>query len=97
VADNARYEIQQIMFEPAGQALHISYVCVPDDIRVQGAVVMQRQVRLAAGHPDYADDIEGLHSRVVRILRSALEDFEASEPFDPDEDEDEDDERGMGE
>lgn len=93
----AEIQINAIAFEPGG--LVVSYIEIPTDVRVKGAVVMQRQVSLSAEHPDYAEDISSLHSRVVKVLRNALEDFHDSDPYTPgdDEDDDDDDERGMGE
>lgn len=89
-------EIQTIIFEP--DALVVAYV-MRDDIRVDGAVMMQRTVRLDGAHPDYGDDIEMLHVKALKVLRNALEDWEGSSayvPTDPDDDDD-DDEKGMGE
>jgi len=88
-------QITGVAFE--GDRLTISYIDLPTDVRVQGQVVMQRQVQLFMSHPDYNEDALRLHDRVVKVLRNALEDFEASEPYVPEEDDDEDDERGMGE
>lgn len=91
----AEIQINAIAFEPGGVV--ISYIEIPTDVRVKGAVVMQHQVSLSADHPDYAEDISSLHARAVKALKNALEDFHSSEPYTPGEDDDEDDERGMGE
>lgn len=88
-------EVAQVAFDAEG-GLIIGYM-QSTDVRVQGAVVMQRQVRLDGRHPDYAEDIEALQRKAVKVLRNALEDFESSEPWTPEDEGDEDDERGMGE
>lgn len=86
--------IQAIAFEP--DALIVSFVELPTDVRVNGRVVVQRQIQLSLEHPDYAEDADGLHARAVKAVRNALEDWTNSEPHMP-EAEDDDDERGMGE
>ena len=92
----AEIQINAIAFEPGG--IVISYIEIPTDVRVKGAVVMQHQVSLSAEHPDYGEDISSLHNRALKVLRNALEDFHDSEPYTPSDDEDdEDDEKGMGE
>ena len=87
-------QITGIAFE--GDCLTISFIDLPTDVRVEGQVVMQKQVRLLMSHPDYNEDALRLHDRAVKVLRNALEDFENSVPYIP-EDDDEDDEKGMGE
>lgn len=87
-------QIQTIVFTEEGAVLQ--YMEVPTDVRVKGAVVMQHQVTLDARHPDYREDIESLHDRAKRALRNALEDFHASEPWDPREDNEDDDLKGLG-
>lgn len=91
----AEIQVQTISFDPGGIA--IAYIEVPTDVRVKGAVVMQRQLSLSAEHPDYSEDISTLHHRAVKVLRNALEDFHDSEPYTPGDEHDDDDERGMGE
>lgn len=88
-------EIMSAQFDPEG-GLVIAYM-ERYDVRVQGAVVMQKQVRLDPRHPDYGDDIESLQRKVHKVLANALDDFESSEPWEPAEDDDDDDDRGMGE
>lgn len=87
-------EIQQILFDPTG--LVIAYQDL-DDIRVGGAVIQQKTVRLDVGHPDYAEDADGLHRKAVKLLRNALEDFESSEPHRFEQEPGDDDGPGMGE
>lgn len=90
-------QINSIVFSDEGMA--IQYITVPDDIRVKGQAVATHQLQLLAGHADYREDIESLHTRAVKALRNALEDFHESEPYVPakDSEDDEDDDRGMGE
>lgn len=89
-------EISSIQF--ADEGIAIQYVEIPNDIRVQGQVVVNHQVQLSADHPDYRDDIVSLHTRAVKVLRNALEDFANSEPYVPAKDDiDDDEDRGMGE
>lgn len=92
---STEYEVQNVAFDEG--ALVIGYIALPDDVRVDGAVVLQHQITLATGHPDYGEDALRLHDRVVRLLKNALEDFATSEPYVMGREEDEDDERGMGE
>lgn len=89
------YEIHNVYFEQG--SIVIGYIELPHDVRVEGRLIRQHQLRLSLAHPDYADDAEKLHRSVVRLLRNALEDFTDSEPYDPDEGEDGDDDKGMGE
>lgn len=94
----SEFEISSITFSDDGVA--IQYIQLPDDVRVKGRVVVAHQIQLSAGHPDYREDIEALHSRAVKAVRNALEDFMNSDPFVPPTDDtetDEDDDRGMGE
>lgn len=86
-------EIFGVQFDP--DAVIVSYMVVPDDVRVDGMVGIQHQIRLDRGHPDYGDDAVGLIHRVQRMVANALQDFRNSEPVDPADDED-DDEVGMG-
>lgn len=88
-----KYEVQSVVFDPDG--LVIQYM-TSTDVRVGGKLMATHQLHLHATHPDYRDDREGLHDRLERILRSALEDFNESEPWEPEE-EDDDNEEGMGE
>ena len=89
-----RTEIFSIQFDP--EAVVMAYMNIPSDVRVQGMVGLQHQIRIDLAHPDYAEDAAALQHLASRMLRNALEDFHNSEPFDPDEEDDEDDERGMG-
>lgn len=88
-------QIHSINFSQDGIA--IAYMDVPTDIRVNGAVVAQHQVQISASHPDYRADILELIENARAVLANALEDFDASPPYSPEEPVDEDDERGMGE
>jgi len=86
------HTVQTIAFTPEGVVIEFS---TPTDVRSDGHLMMQRQLHLHAGHPDYREDIEDLQYRAVKALKNALEDFATSEPYTPDDDED--DEKGMGE
>jgi hypothetical protein len=74
----------------------ISYMNVPNDVRVEGMVGLQHQIRLDLSHPDYAEDADLLRRQAQRMLANALDDFHNSEPWNPDEEDEDDDERGMG-
>ncbi len=90
-----RLEIFALNFDE--QSVVVSYMHVPTDVRVGGQVAVQHQARLDIAHPDYAEDIETLQRLARRMLSNALEDFQNSEPWDPETDDDADDDRGMGE
>lgn len=87
-------QIHSISFSPDGVA--VAYMDVPTDVRAGGHVIAQHQVQISAAHPDYRMDILELIESARALLSNALEDFDASTPFVPEEI-DEDDERGMGE
>lgn len=91
----AEVQINAIAFE--ADALVISFIELPTDVRVNGRVAVQRQIQLSLEHPDYADDAASLHTRAVKTVRNALEDWEGSEPYTPETETDPDEERGMGE
>jgi hypothetical protein len=74
----------------------IAYMNVPNDVRVEGMVGLQHQIRIDLAHPDYADDADLLRRHAQRMLANALDDFHNSEPWMPPADDDEDDDRGMG-
>lgn len=86
--------IFSVSFDEAG--IIVGYMDTATDVRVEGAVVLQHQARLDAGHPDYGDDIALLQRMAEKTLKNALEDFATSDPWKPEDDED-DDEKGMGE
>lgn len=88
-------DIHSVSFADSGMA--VAFMELPTDVRVGGRVIQTRQVQLHASHPDYRQSIDEILALVRVALRNALEDFEDSEPFDPEVDDDEDDERGMGE
>lgn len=73
----------------------MAYMNIPNDVRVEGMVGLQHQIRIDLAHPDYAEDAEMLRGIAGRMLRNALEDFHNSDPWEPEEEGD-DDERGMG-
>lgn len=88
-------EVQSITFMEDGVV--VQYIDTATDVRVKGQVVRQTQLSLSAKHPDYRDDIEGLHVKAVRMLKNALEDFEESDPVLPSDAPDVDEaEKGMG-
>lgn len=91
-----RIDVQSVTFMQDG--IVVQYMDLASDVRVKGALVRSQQLSLSSAHPDYRDDIEALHSRVVRVLKNALEDFEDSDPVDPETDQPDEDEeaRGMG-
>jgi hypothetical protein len=90
----ARTQIFSVMFDP--DSVVMAYMNVPNDVRVQGMVGLQHQIRIDLAHPDYAEDAAALQHAARSMLRNVLEDFHNSEPFDPDLEDDDDDERGMG-
>lgn len=93
---DTRIEISSIMFSDEGFA--VQYIELPTDVRVEGQVICTHTIQLHAAHPDYREDMERLHDRAVKAVRNALDDFNASEPYErPQADDDDDDERGMGE
>lgn len=87
-----RTEIFSIQLDP--DSVVIAYMNVPNDVRVEGMVGIQHQIRLDLGHPDYAEDADLLRRQAQRMLANALDDFHNSEPWEPEEEDD--DERGMG-
>ena len=89
-----RYEIFAVQFDVDNVV--VSYMTIPNDVRVNGMVGLQHQIRMDLGHPDYAEDAATLRQLAGRMLRNALDDFHNSDPFDPDIEDDDDDERGMG-
>lgn len=89
------YEINNVYFE--ADQLVIGYIELPTDIRVEGKAILQHQFRLSAEHPDYAEDMQLLHDMAVRVLKNAMEDFNATEPFTAKPAEEDDDDKGMGE
>lgn len=90
-----RLEIFALNFDP--EAVVVSYMDVPTDVRVEGKVALQHQARLDISHPDYREDAETLRRLAQRMLGNALDDFHNSEPWDPEDDDEDDSERGMGE
>lgn len=89
----SEYRIAQIAFEDGGVV--VQYIELPTDLRVGGQLMKTHQLHVGGAHADYVEDIEALHRRAERLLANALEDFEASEPYDPEVD-DEDEGKGMG-
>ncbi len=87
-------QVSSINFEPDG-SVAIHYMR-STDVRVGGHIAQQHVLFVSAGHPDYREDCEALHRKVLRMLDNALEDYEDSEPFEPAEDNDDDEPRGMG-
>ena len=90
-----RLEITSITF--ADEGLAVQYIELPDDVRVDGRVVITPQIQLHKSHPDYRSDIERLHERAVSVVRNALEDFHNTAPYVPETEDDDDNEKGMGE
>lgn len=91
---STEYQVHALTFD--GTSMLIQFIQLPEDVRVSGAVVMQRQLAISLAHPDYAEDADKLQRMAVRVLKNALEDFNDSPPYVPEE-EDDDDELGMGE
>lgn len=89
-----KLEVQSLTFVQGG--IVVQYMDLASDVRVKGALVLSRQLSISAGHPDYGEDIETLHARVVRVLKNALEDFEDSDPVDTEAEQPNDDEQAMG-
>lgn len=89
--------IHAIAFDDDG--ISFQFIRLPDDVRVDGRVVMSSQAQASLGHPDYAEDAELLMGHAQRMLKNILEDWQSSEPYMPpsdDDDDDDDDEQGMG-
>lgn len=86
-----KIDIVSIQFNE--RALVIQYQ-LPTGVRKH--MVKSEGLVLDRGHPDYGDDYEALLYKARRVLVNALEDFDESEPWEPD-DEDEDEDIGMGE
>lgn len=97
VADSG-LEINTIQWVEGGVA--VSYFDSASDARVGGALVKTHQLMISATHPDYREDIYQLARIAERLLANCLEDFDDSEPYEPDVDEDEEADdapiRGMG-
>jgi hypothetical protein len=89
-----RTQIFSIQLDP--DAVVMAYMNIPNDVRAEGMVGLQHQIRIDLMHPDYAEDAAALQHMASRMLRNALDDFHNSEPFDPDQEPDDEDERGMG-
>lgn len=89
--DLDKIDVVAVRFED--RALVIQYQ-MPTDVR--RTMVISSQIMLDRGHPDYGDDYDNLLHKARKVLVNALEDFDQSEPWEP-EDDDEDDEKGMGE
>lgn len=91
-----RIDIHSIQFIPEGVA--VQYNTLPDDVRVDGRVMLTHEIRLHSSHPDYREDVESLERKAQRMVENALDDFANSLPFEPPADDDEDDDGpGMGE
>jgi hypothetical protein len=89
------FDIDTIQF--GKDAVIVSFMEMPSDVRVEGKVVRQQRVSLSYRHPDYAEDAEALELLAQRMLRNAMEDFNESPPFTPEPgDDDDDDDEGMG-
>jgi len=92
VSEHVSYTVQTVVFTPDGVVIEFT---ASTDVRGGGHLMLQRQLHLHAGHPDYREDIEDLQYRAVKALKNALEDFETSDPYTPEDDDE--DEKGMGE
>ena len=89
------YQIGSINFEE--DSVSIAYIYLPEDIRVRGRVVKQHQVTLHRSHPDYEEDADRLMALARKVLLNALDDFDSSPPWSPEDDaEDDDEDRGLG-
>lgn len=80
------------------ESVSFSYVD-PDDIRVDGAVVVQRTLMVKGSHPQFFQALDGLRELAQEVLADVLEDWSASVPFVPDDTgdgDDEDEDEGMG-
>lgn len=89
-------QVHQVGISPNGDLIEIAYSDLPNDARVQGQVVMMRSVQIDLRHPDYREDAELVVAQVTRLLKTALEDWEESEPYVPAEAGEEDGGMGMG-
>lgn len=87
-------EIFAVQFDE--ESAIFNYMHVPTDVRANGNVALQHTARLDLVHPDYAEDAETLRRICQRMLNNALDDFNNSEPWVPEDEDEEDDDRGMG-
>lgn len=87
-------EIHQIAFDEG--AVQMAYTIFPEDVRVGGAVQVMHQAVIDLRHPDYAEDGDLLMAQAKRMLRNALEDWEDSQPVQPEKDDEDDEGLGMG-
>lgn len=86
------FEIDTITFTPQGLA--ITYLD-PNDIRVEGKVILAHQLQLSNSHPDYRADAERLAELARKVVTNAMEDWAITPPHrEPIAD---NDDRGMGE
>lgn len=92
-ANGRSYEVAGVQF--ADEGISISYMVLPDDVRLSGALFAQHTLNIAEAHPNFTDEIDQIRTQLTVLLREALDDFAESDPVEPDDDED--DERGMGE
>jgi hypothetical protein len=90
---DADIQISSLTFTDEG--VQISYMVLPTDVRDNGMVV--QRALLIASTADTAADIRDLHDTAREALVSWVEDFDESEPYEPQPDDDDDDDRGMGE
>lgn len=74
----------------------VQFMDIPNDVRDSGRVVVSRQIEVSLSHPDYREAVRKLHDRAVALVEDALDNWNNSTPYTPDE-ADDDDERGMGE
>lgn len=85
--------VQSVSFDEGGVTVQYADL---KDVRVEGQVALQHLARIEVSHPDYAEDIEDLQRRALRLLKNALEDWQDSPAWTPEVDDDDQDE-GMGE
>lgn len=63
--------------------LVFEYADLPDDIRLEGAVVVTRTLYAHPGHPAYREDVEGVWEAVRTLLGDILDAYEESEAYVP--------------
>ena len=85
-----KLRISNIAFE--NDAVIIGYFS-EDDLRVDGRVAVLHQAQISLEHPDYAEDFEHLEHWAHHLLANALDDWNQSLAYVP-EDDDPDDEFG---
>lgn len=78
-----------------GDAIELTYMRLPEDIRNEGQLMATHSFRVVQNHPSYADEIQAVQDSVNELLADLYEDFDSA-PVVAVPDDDDDDEEGMG-